>query len=144
MYPIKGLRYWFLEWCGFNLYSTLAIRWCCVGNLALACEFCIKNTHHWRSNHLTGYIWNLFAYITIQLATDVLGVFWFGRLWPSVAQACKMTIYLTISALVLSCRTLKTFYVIWITTLGTTIYSLMSLVCIIFFPVGQSLIFVFT
>ena len=36
-----ALRYLFLLWCGFNVYSRLVIRWCGVGNLAPACVFCI-------------------------------------------------------------------------------------------------------
>ena len=36
-----ALRYWFLLWCGFNLYTRLVIRWCGVGILELACVHCI-------------------------------------------------------------------------------------------------------
>ena len=32
-----GLRYWFLLWCGFNLYAKLVIGWDVVGILELAC-----------------------------------------------------------------------------------------------------------
>ena len=36
-----ALRYSFLLWCGFNIYARLLIRWCGVGNLDLACVYCI-------------------------------------------------------------------------------------------------------
>ena len=66
------------------------------------------------------------------------------RLWPSVLQACNITISLTISALVLSCRTLKTFYVLWMTTLWTSISYFMCLIWITFFLVRWPLILVLT
>ena len=69
-----------------------------------------------------------------------LGCSGFGRLWPSVAKVCKMTISLTISALVLSCRTHETFNEFRITTHRTSISSFMCLACIRFFLVGWSFI----
>ena len=73
-----------------------------------------------------------------------LGFSGLRRVRPSVAQACKMTIYLTLSALVLSCRTLETFRMFRITTLGTSLSSLMCLAWIKSLLVRWHIMVVFT
>ena len=84
------------------------------------------------------------VYISPACSCCAWGFSGLGRLWSSVAQACKMTIFLILSALVLSWRTHETFNVFRITTPGTSISSLMCLICIKSFLVGWSFILVFT
>ena len=66
------------------------------------------------------------------------------RYFLLVAQACKITTFTASLALELPSRTLETFYVLWITTLWTSISSLISLTRTKFYLVGWHLMIVFT
>ena len=68
----------------------------------------------------------------------------FKRFSLLVTQASKVTIFMAIPALVLSCKTLELFYVFGISTLVTSVSSTMGLVWIKSFLVGLSFILVFT
>ena len=101
-----------------------------------------RKSHCWRLDHLTGCIWNLLAHILLPLATGALWVSWLKRWLLFVAQAGKMTIFVTGLALTLPGRTLETFYIHGITTFWTSISSFVYLAWIRFLK-GWSLILLF-
>ena len=64
------------------------------------------------------------------------------RHWLLVTEACKMSILVTSFALELLSQTIETFYMLWISTLGTSIFSFVSLLRIKFLFEGWHLMLI--
>ena len=94
------------------------------------------------SNHLIGHIWNLLMYIIFQPAADVPEVFW---TWKTLTF-CSTSLWndhISYNFCIGTFLQDTTFYVLWNTTFGTSISSLMCLACIKSFLIGWLLIIVF-